>query len=225
MESCLSKFWWFWIPLFLVIIQALLEMLLPQDVLASLLSEQGPHELLQFIIIAAAFFLALRLLMLFNVKENPFLGIWVGIAALASLYVAGEELSWGQHVMQWSTPEYWHALNDQGETNFHNTSSWLDQKPRLVLEIGVIVGGLIIPLLLRFKPKLLPERFAIIYPAATLSFIAMIVLGLTVLDKVDEALQGVQLMERASEVEEIFLFYFVLLYLFDLRGRILKHKR
>src|SRR3546814_4167282 len=54
--------------------------------------------------------------------------------------MAGEEASWGQHYAGWLTPDNWQALNDQGETNLHNTSSWLDQKPRTLLEIGVIVG-------------------------------------------------------------------------------------
>ncbi len=37
------------------------------------------------------------------------------------------------------------ALNDQGETNLHNMSSWLDQKPRTLLEIWVVIGGIVIP--------------------------------------------------------------------------------
>lgn len=34
--------------------------------------------------------------------------------------VAMEEISWGQRLFGWSTPAEWVALNDQGETNFHN---------------------------------------------------------------------------------------------------------
>src|SRR3546814_9825984 len=71
------------------------------------------------------------------------------------------EASWGQHYAGWLTPENWQALNDQGETNLHNTSSWLDQKPRTLLEIGVIVGGILIPMLALRRPALREGRFAI----------------------------------------------------------------
>src|SRR3546814_15941194 len=78
--------------------------------------------------------------------------------------MAGEEASWGQHYAGWLTPENWQALNDQGETNLHNTSSWLDQKPRTLLEIGVIVGGILIPLLALRRPALREGRFALFLP-------------------------------------------------------------
>ena len=67
--------------------------------------------------------------------------------------------SWGQHFLGWESSEFWQDINDQSETNLHNTSSWLDQKPRLILEIGVMVGGIVIPLLIKFKKGLLPARF------------------------------------------------------------------
>ncbi len=43
------------------------------------------------------------------------------IGALGSLYIAGEEMSWGQHFFHWNTPEYWAEVNRQQETNLHNT--------------------------------------------------------------------------------------------------------
>ena len=76
---------------------------------------------------------------------------WFGLAALCCLYVAGEEISWGQHLFDWATPENWSEVNDQNETNIHNTSSWFDQKPRLVLLIGTVFGSLILPYLLSKK--------------------------------------------------------------------------
>ncbi|MGH8531847.1 MAG: hypothetical protein ACREV1_03740, partial [Gammaproteobacteria bacterium] len=52
------------------------------------------------------------------------LNLWVPLIALACFYFAGEELSWGQHLFGWATPEYLNRINDQGETNIHNISSW-----------------------------------------------------------------------------------------------------
>ena len=35
------------------------------------------------------------------------------IGALSCLYIAGEEMSWGQHFFHWNTPEYWAMVNRQ----------------------------------------------------------------------------------------------------------------
>ena len=61
------------------------------------------------------------------------------------VYFAGEEISWGQHWFNWETNNFFKNFNDQSETNFHNISSWFDQKPRFLLIIFVIFGGIILP--------------------------------------------------------------------------------
>jgi hypothetical protein len=89
---------------------------------------------------------------------------WLVLAALCCLYVTGEETSWGQHLFGWSTPEEWAAVNDQNETNLHNTSAWFDQKPRLLLGIAIGVGGIGVPLLALRRPAIRRGRFAIVLP-------------------------------------------------------------
>lgn len=73
------------------------------------------------------------------------LRVWVLLWALACVYLAGEEISWGQWIFQWESPEVFAAKNDQGETNLHNMSSWLDQKPRTLVELFIVFGGLVVP--------------------------------------------------------------------------------
>ncbi len=216
------SFFWLWIPLSVIFAQICLEVSLPEETLSVMHSESGPHEFVQFIIIFLAFIVSITMLRLVNVKRDPWLVGWIGLAALSCFYVAGEEVSWGQHIMNWSTPDYWNQLNDQGETNLHNTSSWLDQKPRLILEIGVIIGGIIIPILMRVKPSTLPARFNIIYPSGLLSVTAGIFLALKIADKAD--VFGIQLFVRGSEVQELYLFYFVLLYCVMLRKRLISER-
>jgi hypothetical protein len=41
-------------------------------------------------------------------------------AALACLGIAGEEISWGQRLVGWTTPEALGGVNVQDETNLHN---------------------------------------------------------------------------------------------------------
>lgn len=76
----------------------------------------------------------------------PILGYWVLAWSLACIYFAGEEISWGQWFFRWETPELIGQLNDQGETNLHNMSHWLDQKPRALVELFIAVAGFLIPL-------------------------------------------------------------------------------
>lgn len=71
--------------------------------------------------------------------------IWI----LGCIYFAGEEISWGQWLFQWDTPELVDKLNRQGETNLHNMSSWLNEKPRTLVEIWMIFASLIVTMLRR----------------------------------------------------------------------------
>ncbi len=214
MSVNIQYFFVIWLPALVLIAQSFLEVLTPEAQLAALHSEYGPHEMVQSLVIGAAALVALRLLFMSETRQSPWLIGWVFIAFVAAVYVTGEELSWGQHVFEWRTPEYWQNLNDQGETNLHNTSSWLDQKPRIMLEIGVLVGGIVIPLLRRFQVSL-PQKFSLIYPTDHVFTTALMALIVTIIDKIGG------IMERPSEVEEFYLFYFVLLYLVYLRKKLL----
>jgi len=215
-----SKITWLYVPILFIFIQAWIELSFSSMVLAHMHSEEGVHETFQAIILAIALGYAFACISKINWKTQRLLGGWCALAALCCIYVLGEEISWGQHILEWSTPEYWQALNDQNETNLHNTSSWFDQKPRLLLLIGIVTGGLIIPALKKYKPSLLPEKFNIIYPPATLGITAALTVTVHLLGKVDDALKNITIFERSSEVVEIYMFYFVMLYLVSLYRRI-----
>lgn len=68
--------------------------------------------------------------------------LWLLLVTLGAFYMAGEEVSWGQWLFYWDTPEAFSAINDQNETNLHNTSSLFDQKPRLLLELWALIGAI-----------------------------------------------------------------------------------
>jgi hypothetical protein len=181
MNKPLSKITWLWVPIILIMIQTWIELSFPAATLAHMHSEEGPHETLQAIILAAALGYAIACLTKINWQTQKHLGGWCALAAICCIYVLGEEISWGQHILQWSTPEYWAAINDQGT---------------------------------------LPEKFTIIYPPATLGVTAAIALLVQLTDKLDDALTDTIIMVRASEVVEIYMFYFVMLYLITLYRRI-----
>lgn len=221
----LNKFWWLYAPLLLMALQISIRLFLPEQIRVNIDSEAGPQETLQFLVLIAGFLIALAALARIDWKTQKYLGLWLALSALCCFYVAGEEISWGQWLFHWTTPEYWTQVNDQNETNLHNTSSWLDQKPRLLLQLGILTGGIIIPLLRRFKPAWLPARFTIIYPPSFLFVTAFLALCVNISDRFDSAIDSIDLFTRASEVEELFMFWFVMVYLLVMRRRVLQHQR
>jgi hypothetical protein len=50
-------------------------------------------------------------------------GVLYLLVALGACFVAGEEISWGQRIFGWSTPETLGAINAQNETTLHNIGS------------------------------------------------------------------------------------------------------
>lgn len=47
------------------------------------------------------------------------------LGVVGTAFIVGEEISWGQRIFGWATPEQLEALNQQGETNIHNIGSVL----------------------------------------------------------------------------------------------------
>ena len=88
--------------------------------------EDGIVEWIQFavliVLVPVAILIARRL---WDRGERSFAALFM-IAGLAALFIAGEEISWGQRLLGWATPEELEALNRQGETNIHNVGSVLE---------------------------------------------------------------------------------------------------
>ena len=217
----MNKFWTLILPLIVLAIQCVMELTMTSAQLVPLLTENSPMELMQWVVIGLAAIVAGMTIIKINPKDRPWLFAWVMIAVMACIYIVGEEVSWGQHFLNWATPDDWAAINDQNETNLHNTSSWLDQKPRLILMIGIVVGGIIFPLLQKFKPGKLPENFSIIYPPMMLIPVALLVIGPYLAQEITEHLWRGGFFERVSELQELYMYYFVLLYMIVLRRRVL----
>lgn len=219
-KQTLPIFLWLIFPILMILGQITLELVIKDnDLLSRLHSEGGPQEILQEYLIAAALLTALFCLAKVDWAQKRLVGFTVLAAAIGSFYVLGEEISWGQHKFGWPTPEAWSVVNDQNETNLHNTSSWLDQKPRLLLFIGIVVAGLIVPALRRWKPEKLPAQFQELYPSSILSVTALGVLLPYTFQEIAEHIFDSYIFIRVSEVQEAYMYYFVLLYLLDLYKR------
>ncbi|MGF1609432.1 MAG: hypothetical protein ACFCUQ_08555 [Kiloniellales bacterium] len=216
-----SAWWWLAMPIAVALVLAVVDLSWPEFYKVYIGSELGLLEGSHVLIPLAAMVIAIRILMLRETRRHPWLVAWVALGAAACLYIAGEEASWGQHYVGWSTPERWQEINDQQETNLHNVSSWLDQKPRLVLELGVIIGGIIIPIAALFRPALRQVRFAVILPPLLCLPVAVLAEVIRLTERVP-GLIGTQpiLYERPSELQELYFYLFILFYLIVLRQRL-----
>ena len=77
-------------------------------------------EILTFLSAALAGGILMYVTHQFWVLHSVEAAIWVGILALATVFFAGEEISWGQSYFQWDTPQWWGDYISR-ETNFHNS--------------------------------------------------------------------------------------------------------
>lgn len=215
-----------WLPVGTAVALLLAWHLAPGFYAAYMVGETGILEGSHVVIPLISMGWCVALLALPEVRADRLVFAWIAIALLGSLYMAGEEASWGQHYAGWLTPENWQAINDQGETNLHNTSSWLDQKPRTLLEIGVIVGGIIIPLLALWRPSIRAGRFALFLPPLACLPCAVLAEFSRNWERLQaRGLWDVTLFHRASEVQELYFSLFILFYLMVFRQRVLARRR
>ncbi len=199
--------------------------------LAVLRSERGPLELGTSALALIAAMVALRALLAARRGGAPLwlLG-WIGANCLGALYFAGEEVSWGQHLVRWQTTGWFAANNDQLETNLHNISSWLDQKPRLLLFIWCVVGGIVVPLVERRRGLFRSDSWSYwIWPtrACLAAGIAVLIIRIPE-DLIDLAATPLDSAARAiftpinlTEVQEFLYAVFILVFMVSLMRRVL----
>ena len=180
----------------------------------------GILEVAHFVIPLFGLLIAGGLLFLPFVRARPLVFAMAAAGAISCLYIAGEEMSWGQHVFQWSTPEYWTAINRQEETNLHNTYAIFEKTPRSILEAAIFIGGLLVPLAALFWPWLRACRLSLFLPAAALVPTALGALIFKLIDRLQQSGYLTTLVFRPSETIELYLYFFVFAYLLIFARRI-----
>ena len=142
---------------------------------------------------------------------------WFFMLLLGATYFALEELSYGQHMFGWGTAESWQALNDQGETNLHNVHPLFDQLPRLLLTLGILIGGVIMPLYRYFRKIRLEQsdRFYWQWPTLDCLTVGLLVIFIRpILSMVDTKIIN------TGEMKENLIALFILLYCISIHGRL-----
>ena len=146
-----------------------------------------------------------------------FLNTWLFILILGAGYFALEEISYGQHMFGWGTDETWKELNDQDETNLHNVHALFDQVPRALLTLGILIGGVILPLYRHFRDIKLDESSRLYWQWPTLDCVTiglLVILIRPILSVFEtEAI-------NTGEMKENLIALFILLYCVSIHSRL-----
>ncbi len=135
--------------------------------IAALKGEAGMVEVATFLFLLIAIgFCVSSLAVTRRLGLSGFLKTWLLILIAGAAYFGLEEISYGQHMFGWGTADSWKALNDQDETNLHNVHALFDQVPRALLTLGILVGGVILPLYRHFRNISLSRKQSILLAVA-----------------------------------------------------------
>ncbi len=213
----LPKWLWLWLPIVVALFPYVMRVI---DVKTDsyVFGEQGIIENYTFVVLFIAIIVGVLSILKMKSFEFPFFKFWLSLLVLGCVYYAGEEVSWGQHWFGWVTPEGWMDVNDQGETNLHNTSALLDQVPRMLLTIAAVVGGVMIPVYLMIKEKVFSagEFFAWLWPSYVNIPTCLLAVLVSLHEKVyklfDTTVPNI-LDIRAGETKECLLAMFLFMYI------------
>jgi len=181
-----------------------------------LVSEGGFWETAQAVSLLAASAILLRSVVRWRHDLPSAKSIMIPLMlAVVLLFVAGEELNWGQHWMKFQTPRIFMKFNADNECNLHDMSClrrggvmWT----RLILQILAALFLIIFPLVARAFPSCRRTLDAIALPLPPMGFVPFAVLGLLVGQVSFLTLWSV------SEIQET-LVYFVILGTIAVRSR------
>lgn len=216
-NQLLPMWLWLWLPLLLLGFVLVIVIFYPSHVHLLINAEGGAVELLTPAALLPAVAFGLLCVRYKQMLPSRWLFAWLMLVTAASFYFAGEELSWGQQLFHWQTPELMEEINDQQETNVHNISSWFDQKPRILLELWVLIGGIVVPLVNKIRRRVYAENdwrywfwpHYVCLPAAVAGIIVK--LPERYRDLGGELPWTVSI--RYSEVQELFFAVFLMLFL------------
>ena len=216
-SAALSPFWTLWAPLGTLAGLLALAYVAP-GIYARHIQPEGFGLLEIAHVVLPAWVAVLGVMMLATpyMRADWLRVLWCAGLVVGGIYWAGEEASWGQHWFGWATPDGWQELNDQSETNLHNTSQLLDQLPRAILRAGIIGTGLIGPLFILYRPQWQPRRLLFsVVPLAGVPLAALVLAMEPLLyfkgwfqDLFDRSVFTI----RAAEIDELYVAWYLVLY-------------
>lgn len=188
--------------------------------------ELGLVENLTVLLLLAAMLGSLYLVRRYREALHRVPRLFLLVFCLGCIYFAGEEASWGQHWFGWETGEYFAAINDQQETNLHNTSKYFDRVPKGIVSFAVFLGGVVIPLYLRRKARVIDCRKPMwwLFPTWVCLPTAIIAVTATWPSKIERHSGSVFYFDGAQEMKELYIAYFFLLFIISLVRRLQQYQ-
>lgn len=116
------KNWLFFISVVCIVIFCITE-LTQLEFLKNLFREDHFFENMTFVLLFFSSLIFFRSFILIKSRISIFPNIYILLLALFCFGVAMEEISWGQRILDWQSPEGWNELNFQNETNIHNLTA------------------------------------------------------------------------------------------------------
>jgi hypothetical protein len=130
----------------IVVLAALVSAAAGSTVYKTLIAEDGPIETVQVLLFAASGVIAARVAWRHARAGRAVAAVVIGLLALGLIFATGEEISWGQRMFGWRTPEALAEVNRQGETTLHNIRGIEWGIRWAILAVGVT--GTVAPLVL-----------------------------------------------------------------------------
>ncbi len=128
-------------------------------------NENGLVEMLQNIFLAYAIYYFYQFFKIIHFKyETKIFNILICFYFTGLIYYFFEEISWGQHIFFWDSPQFFLKYNNQNETNIHNTSNLFNELPRSLLLIWCSFSFILViifkkyPWFKKFKKLVLPNE-------------------------------------------------------------------
>lgn len=134
-----------------------------------LIQENSPAENLQFVFYVYAGVLAFKTMYQFRQKniEKSFIFIY-GLFAISLFLVAFEEISWGQHILQFGTPEVIEEINTQDEFTFHNLELVQSLLHLAYMLVG-LYGAIAWLIATKFFKKIFGDNYVYLVPSKKLT--------------------------------------------------------
>ena len=105
---------------FMMVLSGLVAAAAGRDVYVWFTGEDGFAEYLQVALYGASFLMSLLAARRLRTGGEKSIAALYLLLALGFFFLVGEELSWGQRIFGWTTPETLRQLNRQQESNLHN---------------------------------------------------------------------------------------------------------
>lgn len=227
-DAELPRWLWLGVPLLVVVAMGGTALVDPDAHRAWFKVKEGPIEWATVAVLIPAMAAAVAIWRRRALLPARWLGWWMALVGLGSFYYAGEEISWGQHVFGWETPEVLAARNDQRETNLHNLVGLgiFEEAPRFLLEQWVLWGGGVLVLADRWRGVVRDTGSGWdhwFWPTRVCLPTALLAILIRVPDRIDR-MTGKELSFlrdlRLSEPQELYFALFLAMYLLSAWARL-----